>query len=132
MARLMSMPTSRSPTAVAAGSTRLTAPPIAQPLICPNGDVIAPTRSTNTHEDEPDDRLAEPLRRQERHGRGRHHGDADPELVRGIGEDLGYPAEHLVGLLDGPEHRAAEHHRADRVQPVVEGGHDAEVAAAAP
>ena len=42
---LISKPTSRSPTAVAPGSTRLTAPPMAQPLICENGDVIASTRA---------------------------------------------------------------------------------------
>ena len=35
---LSSKPTSRSPTAVASGSTRLTAPPIAQPPIWEKGD----------------------------------------------------------------------------------------------
>ena len=37
---LSSKPTSRSPTAVASGSTRLTAPPTAQPPICEKGEVI--------------------------------------------------------------------------------------------
>ena len=46
--KLMSNPFSRSPTAVASGATRLTAPPIAQPLIWENGDVIAATASMKT------------------------------------------------------------------------------------
>ena len=46
--KLMSNPFSRSPTAVAPGWTRVTAPPIAQAWICENGDVNAATRSRKT------------------------------------------------------------------------------------
>jgi hypothetical protein len=44
-AKLRSKPTSRSPTAVTSGSARLTAPPMAQPLTCENGEVTEATWS---------------------------------------------------------------------------------------
>ena len=44
--RRSSKPTSRSPTAVAAGATRLAAPPIAQPLSRENGEVADSTSAT--------------------------------------------------------------------------------------
>jgi hypothetical protein len=45
---LSSKPTSRSPTAVASGSTRPAAPPTAQPLSCESGEVIVSTRETSS------------------------------------------------------------------------------------
>ena len=57
--------------------------------------------------------------------------DRDPELVGRLGRELAQARAGPRRVLERPEHRAAEHQRPDRVQPVLERGGDAEVAAAA-
>ena len=53
------------------------------------------------------------------------------QLVRGLGDPVPIEAQDLGRLLDRPEDRPGEHHRAHRVEAKLELGDDAEVAAAA-
>ena len=48
-----------------------------------------------------------------------------------VAHPVAVEAQHLFGAVAGEEDRAGQHHRADRMQPELERGHDAEVAAAA-
>ncbi len=88
------------------------------------GDVPGP------HQQQPEDGCAVVLGRQERKRRCAVRDDHDPELVGRVRRVLAQPAQHVRRLLERPVDRAAEHERADRVQVVLEGGGDAEVAAA--
>ena len=60
----------------------------------------------------------------------RRHVDVGVELIGRCLREVGNELEHLAGLLDWPDERAAEDRRVHRVQPVFERRHDAEVAAA--
>ena len=53
------------------------------------------------------------------------------QLVGLVGCQLGVPGEHVGGPVGREQHGTAEH-GGDRVQPVLEHGDDAEVAATAP
>ena len=57
--------------------------------------------------------------------------DHDPELVGRVRREVTQRAQHLRRLRERPIHRPAENERPDRMQVVLEGGGDAEVAAAA-
>jgi hypothetical protein len=72
------------------------------------------------------------LRGHQRPRRGQAQEQDHAQLVGGLGADVTEGAEHLGGVGQGPAHRPAEQHRADRVEPVFEGGGDPEVAPAAP
>ena len=67
----------------------------------------------------------------ERCGRRTHAGDDDVQLVRERRDHVLGEPEDLRRASDRPEKEAELHHRTHRVQPEVESGDDAEVAAAA-
>jgi hypothetical protein len=64
-------------------------------------------------------------------GRGQQKG-VRGQLVRGVARILAIEAEHVFGRREGIQHHAAQDGRPDRVQPELERGDHAEVAAAAP
>ena len=82
-------------------------------------------------EQQSEHRAAVALRRQERHRRREVRDDGDAEFVGRRPARTPAGTADLRRLVQRPEDRSAEHHRADRVQVVLEGGDDAEVAAAA-
>ena len=56
----------------------------------------------------------------------------DPQLVGRVGHEVTEEPQHLAGLRHGPRQQAGQDGGAERVEPVLERGDHAEVAAAAP
>jgi hypothetical protein len=81
---------------------------------------------------QPQDRLAVVLGGGPAPGRGQAGEQHHAQLGGRLGADVAQHAEHLGGVFQGPEDRPAQQDRADRVEPVLEGGGDPDVAAAAP
>ena len=77
------------------------------------------------------DRLAVHVLGQERQRRREPQVEDRRQLVGRRGDELAVEAQHLAGVLERVEDRPGQHDRPDRVQPVLERGDDAEVAAAA-
>ena len=71
-----------------------------------------------------------PVLRDERQRRRDLEGREAAELLGRVGDELAVEPQHVAGVLELEEHRAAVD-VLDRVQPELERGHDAEVAAAA-
>src|SRR5882757_7803395 len=71
------------------------------------------------------------LLRDERRGWRVHPGDHDIDIWRQGGDDVTRQAKHVASLVQAPERQSELNDRTDLVQPELEFGHDAEVAAAA-
>ena len=95
------------------------------------GEVGLRVRAAVAH-DQPDDRLAVPLLREERGRRCAAYGHERGQLARCRLGEVSVGREHLVGAFGTPDDEAAGDGRADLVQAEREPGDDAEVASTAP
>jgi hypothetical protein len=91
----------------------------------------SPAWGARPHEHEAQDGAAAVLGRQERTGRGGHERERHAEVVGRLRREVAQDAQHGGGVVERPEHGAAEDERPDGVQRVLERGRDAEVPAAA-
>ena len=79
-----------------------------------------------------DDGLADKVGRNRRERRRQPLDHDRRQVVRALGDPVAVEAEHPLGLLDRPEHRAPHDLRTQLDQPELERRHHAEVAAATP
>ena len=102
----------------------------------PNGSqrprmLLAVIQRADVVVDNADDRLALQFRRHERRRRRGQESDGTADLLRRARHVVAVKADHLARLPAWPQQQPRGQERADRVQPELELGHDAEVAAAA-